>query len=89
MPASKDEVSRWFDEAKLDGATHLIVATDTFDHDDYPVHVRNTEDFWMTFDLHNKESNMQRVTGVYDMSLPKDEQVDEIRAWHTPPKEIA
>lgn len=89
MAASKDDISRWFDEAKLDGAVYLIVATDTFDWDDYPVHVKNAEDFWVVYHLHNKETNMQRVMEVYDMSLPKDEQMEEPRSWHVPPQVTA
>jgi hypothetical protein len=89
MPASREDISRWFDEAKLDGATHLIVATDTFDYEDYPVHVKKVEDFWEAYKLHNKETNMQRVTEVYDMSLPKDEQMAAPRAWNLPPRETA
>lgn len=87
MPATKDDISRWFDEAKLDGAVFLLVATDTFDWEDYPVHVKKVEDFWKTYDLYNKDTNMQRVTEVYDMNLPKDEQMAERRAVHFPPRE--
>lgn len=89
MVASKDDISRWFDEAKAEGVAFLIVATDTFDWDDYPVHVRKAEDFWATYELHNKETNMQRVMEVYDMSQPRDEQLEEPRSWHVPPKELA
>lgn len=89
MGATREDITRWFDEAKLDGAAFLIVATDTFDWDDYPVHVKKAEDFWTTYELHNKESNMQRVMEVYDLSLPRLEQLEEPRAWHVPPKETA
>ena len=32
------EIGVWFDRGIALGASHMIVATDTFDHDDYPVY---------------------------------------------------
>lgn len=88
MAASKDDISRWFDEAKLNGATHLLVVCDTFDYNDFPVHVKKTEDFWEAYKQYQKETNMSRIMEVYDMSVPKDEQMAEDRAWHCPPKDV-
>jgi hypothetical protein len=86
MAATKDDIERWFDEAKLNGATHLIIVCDTFDYEDFPVHVKKVEDFWTTYNLYNKPENMTRIMEVFDMNAPKDEQMAG-RAWNCPPKE--
>lgn len=88
MAATKDDISRWFDEAKLNGATHLIVVTDTFDYNDFPVQVKKVEDFWTTYHQYSKPTNMNEIMEVYDMSMPKDEQMAEHRARHCPPKDV-
>jgi len=37
MATTRQDIRDWLATAKRDGATHLIVACDTFDHEDYPV----------------------------------------------------
>jgi hypothetical protein len=87
MTASRDDISGWFDEAKKRGSAFLIVACDRFDYENFPVFVEKPEDFWVQFKLHSGPNTMQSVDEVYDISLPKDEQMNEFRAWHTPPKD--
>lgn len=89
MATTKDDISRWFDEAKLDGASHLIVVCDTFSYEDFPVHVKKVEDFWTVYKLYKKPENMTSIMEVYDMNIPKDEQMAEQRAWHRPPEEVS
>ena len=44
MATTKDTITRWFNEACNRKASHLIIVTDTFDYDDYPVFVMPEED---------------------------------------------
>jgi hypothetical protein len=86
---SRIEISEWFDQGKQQGATHMIVVCDTFDHDDYPVYVGAGDDFWEKYDHYNGQ-NMQRIMEVYDLSHDKQSQMNEHRAHRVPnrqPKE--
>jgi len=80
MSTSRQDISEWFDEAKRQGATHLIVVCDTFDHDDYPVYVTESED--VSERVNHYSTNMQRVMEVYSMAKPKNAQLGETRAFH-------
>ena len=40
MPTTHDDIRSWLKEAKKLKSTHLVVACDTFDHDDYPMFFR-------------------------------------------------
>lgn len=86
---TREDIARWFDEAKDHGAAYLLVVCDTFDHSDYPVKVKKEEDFWTAFAQYNKEQNMSRIMEVYNMSLPREEQLEAPRAWNPPAKEPA
>ena len=82
MAASKEDISRWFEEGIASGATHVIVVCDTFDHEDYPVFVDSGNE-----DVHARASefdgkHMQRVMEVYSLSLDKAEQMGERSAFH-------
>lgn len=59
------EIRGWFREAENRGATHLIVATDTWDYDSYPIYVMPGEN------PRDKEpkSMMQRTEECYRISL--------------------
>ena len=39
MAAKKEAIERWIKDAKEKGATHIISVCDTFEWEDYPVHV--------------------------------------------------
>jgi hypothetical protein len=82
MAASKQDITSWFDEGVKQGATHMIVACDTFDHDDYPVYVKPGEDVRKCEDRILK-SPMQRVMEVYKLDpTRRDTQLAEFRAFH-------
>ena len=81
------EIAGWFDRGIREGATHLIVACDTFDYEDFPVYVAKGEDFYEVFgEYHIQPDKMLRVMEVYDLSKPKDEQLNQCKAWNLPPK---
>ena len=81
MAATKQDLSRWFDNGKAQGATHMVVVCDTYDWDDYPVYVKPGED---PRTVANKYSgkNMQTVMECYNLTLDKEMQMKEHRAHH-------
>lgn len=89
MAASRLDISGWFDAGVDDGATHLIVVCDTFDHDDYPVYVFPTQDVHEVV-AEKTGKNMQKLMEVYALHLDKDTQMDEWRSFHyeSPPTKL-
>lgn len=79
MATTQSEIRRWLAEGKAKGATHTIIVCDTFDHEDYPVHVMPDDD------VRKKAANpgeMQRVMEVYSHRLDHEAQLAEHRAFH-------
>jgi hypothetical protein len=81
MSTTKEDIRRWLNKGKERGATHVIVACDTWDYDDYPIFVMPDEDVKVVFEyLHNK--NMQRVMEVYKLDIDWDAQLNSGRAYN-------
>lgn len=80
MATTKEDILRWLESGKEEGATHLIVVCDTFDWEDYPVFVSPQEN------VHEKEEhyngNMQRVMEVYNLSMDWDQQLNQGRSFN-------
>lgn len=74
-------IQGWLDKGVEKGATHLIVACDTFDWEDYPVWVDPGQDVRLEYDRLNGP-NMQKVMEVYCLSMPLEPQLDERRAFN-------
>lgn len=79
MTATLQDIQGWLERAKQLKATHLIVAVDTYDHDNYPVYVTEDEN---VHDEYDKiiGSSMQGVDEVYNMSMDIEAQLKERRA---------
>lgn len=83
MSTSVQTISRWFDEGvRNKHAEFMIVVTDTFDWDDYPVYTTAGK-FSDNYHRHNGP-NMQKVTEVYDLSKDKQAQLNQKRAFNYP-----
>lgn len=78
---SKSAIENWFDRGIAQGATHMIIVCDTFDHDDYPVFVMAHEDV-RAREASYSGNNMQRVMEVYNLSVDKDIQMAQRRAFN-------
>lgn len=74
MATTVEDIRGWIDEAKEEGATHVIVACDTFDWSDYPVPVMPDEDVHEIYD-HYHRKNMQKVMEVYNLNKDVEEQL--------------
>lgn len=81
MAASRNDIEVWFDRGKKDGATHMIVVCDTYDHMDYPVMVTSDQDAREERDKRHGK-NMQSVMEVYDLNMDKADQMKERRAFN-------
>lgn len=79
--ASQATIRRWLDNAKSKGATHMLVVSDTFNHECYPVNVMPCDN---ASNLHNKYNamEMQKVMEVYSLSKNIELQLNEHRALH-------
>ncbi|MBI4450107.1 hypothetical protein HY634_03545 [Candidatus Uhrbacteria bacterium] len=81
MATTQEEIRGWLREGKDKGATHVIVACDEFDGEDYPVFVMPGEDVAQRAAALDGP-NMQKVMEVYDLSLDLEMQLREERAYH-------
>ena len=81
MSATKNDIRSWFQVGKANGATHMIVVTDTFNFENHPVYVNEGESVEEKEKECERES-MQRVEEVYSLSLDMESQLSEDRAFH-------
>ncbi|QQR76930.1 hypothetical protein IPJ63_01560 [Candidatus Nomurabacteria bacterium] len=81
MATTKNEIREWFLRGIEQGATHLVVVCDTFDHDDYPVFVESNENVKEVESEYNGK-NMQKVMEVYNLSKDMESQLNEFRAFN-------
>lgn len=81
MGTPKDTIRKWIAEGKDQGATHTIIACDTYDWVDFPVHVMPGEDVNHKYREYNGP-NMQKVMEVYAHHLDHEAQLNEFRAFH-------
>ena len=59
----------------------MIVICDTYDYEDYPKFVKPGQNAREVAQANNGV-NMQRVMEVYDLSMDKETQLNEHRAFH-------
>jgi hypothetical protein len=60
----------------------MLVVCDTFDYDDYPVYVKPGEDPRQKAETYQRGENMQRLMECYSLSMSKEDQMKEHRAFH-------
>ena len=82
MAASKDRIQLWFREGQSKDAHHMLVITDTYEYEDYPVYVMKNEDTKKKIKEVREESEMRVIQEIYDLSLDMNTQLDEKRAYH-------
>jgi len=78
---TKERIRKWLERGIAEGATHVIVATDTFDYGDYPVNVMPGDDpRERAEELRNEK--MTKVMEVYSLRMDIEDQLNEPRAFH-------
>ena len=87
MAATYEDVHEWLLRGQQNGATHVIVACDTFDMEDYPVYVQSDQQVQAEIEK-VQGHEMQKVMEVYNLALPLEAQLSEWdwlrgkRAWN-------
>lgn len=81
MGTTREDILGWLKEGQHQGATHVVVVCDTFDHGDYPVYVMPGEPVRKKADEYNRKE-MQRVMEVYALHLDLNAQLSERRSFH-------
>lgn len=82
---TREDIKNWLTTLKnkqCPNATHMIVATDTYNYEDFPVFVDTTEDVNKVINDYTSEERMLRVMEVYNFSLDIESQLNEHRAYH-------
>lgn len=84
MTATRADLERWFDRGlEIEGATHMIVAVDRFDHENFPVYIPTTQDGEVITNPRDwKIPEMHGVDECYDLRMSKADQMAERRAHH-------
>jgi hypothetical protein len=80
MATTQKDIEGWLKEAKKEGATHVIIVCDTFDHEDYPVSVMPNEDVKEVMKQYDNK-DMQRLMEVYSLRKPLKPQLQKFRAF--------
>ena len=78
---SKDTIRQWLQQGIDENQTHVIVVCDTFDYEDYPVYVDETEDVREVEKKYNGQ-NMQRIMEVYNLKMNIEDQLNQYRAFN-------
>lgn len=79
MATTREDIKRWWMIAKKHKATHLLIVTDTFDYEDYPVEVLPKRDVKKVY-AHYQGKNMQKVMEVYNLSMDFEMQLKQKRS---------
>lgn len=80
MAATKEEINAWLKTGQERQSTHVIIAVDTFDYQDYPVYIAKKDD--VQEKLKNIRNGQDRAMEVYNLSLALDPQLNQPRAWN-------
>ena len=83
MSASRQTIREWLEKGKSMGATHVVIALDTYDYDNYPVYVKPGGKSAQEEADRVNAGSMQSVDEVYDLSMDIDEQMSLPRVWNT------
>ncbi len=81
MTATLQDIRGYVERGQKNGSTHVIIACDTFDHDNYPVFVSSQENVQEKIDDINK-SEMQKIDEVYNLQIPIEPQLQAPRAYN-------
>lgn len=79
---TKTDIAQWFSNGVVrKDTTHMIVVSKTIDYSTHPVYVETGQDVQKCLDIIKKRETM-KVMEVYDLSLPRDEQLGASLAWN-------
>lgn len=83
MRTTLEDIREWFQEGDSARHSHMMVMSDTFSHEYYPVYIAITEDINDAIKLRDGV-DMQRIMEIYSYEKPFYEQavVGKERVWN-------
>lgn len=82
MATTRNDINVWLTKfGNKDDHSHMIVVTDTYDYEDYPVFVARGTDIQDAL-KEQKAKSMVKVIEVYSYDQPLVPQIDAHRAWN-------
>jgi len=79
MKVSRSDIRSWLERAQEEGATHVVIRSDDFSHEYYPVTCFSEAS---AREQAARTGNMQRTIEVYNLSEDWDEQLDTPRCMN-------
>jgi len=80
---SNNELRDWFERGVRRKAAYMVVCN-TFNIGHFPIYVDHASSIRAVVNRY-KDTPMTRVTEVYDLSAPMEEQIQESVTWRMPP----
>lgn len=80
MAATKEDIRGWLWRGAEQKSTHVIIAVDTWDHEDYPVFVSAQESVHKK--VNSYDGKHDRIMEVYNLSMDIEEQLRQTRVWN-------
>lgn len=84
MAAAIDTIRDWFDEGVKAGAQYMLVVTDSFSYEDFPVYANEPAEVIAKHKQYTAAGTMTRVPEIYDLGKDKWAQLASVRAWALP-----
>lgn len=80
MATSVEDIRAWLLRGVEQKSTHVIIAVDTWDYEDYPVYVSATENVHEKVNSYNSKED--RIKEVYSLAMDLEEQLLQRRVWN-------
>lgn len=80
MSTTKEEIRSWLLSGIKRNSTHVIIAVDTWDYEDYPVFVSKIENIQEK--INSFDNKQDRIMEVYKLSMDIEEQLNQHRVWN-------
>ncbi len=74
MTATLQDIQNWLKYAKEEGASHLIVAVDRFNFENYPVYISHDQKIEKEI-KRIENQDLQGIDEIYNMSIDIDKQL--------------
>ena len=71
MPATLDDIQEWVASAKKKEVQYLVVVTDTYEWEDYPVYCKDLKELSKALNEYDLK-NLQKITEIYDVTKIDD-----------------
>lgn len=81
MTATRQDIEYWLNVAKIKDSSHLIIAVDKFDYENYPVYIKKDQLIEKEI-RHIQSQSMQGIDEIYNMSMDINQQLNQQRAWN-------